>query len=290
MKASLTTRTMYSTRVVASTVLSVLVFGTAFAACGTDVPAASDTSKTSPDSTSGTPAARTPVYVADVVQEWPHDRKAFTQGLVWHDGKLFESTGQVGESSIREVELQTGRVIRKRDVPAPYFGEGIVLFGDNLYEITWKHETAFVYDWKTFAPKGQFKYTGEGWGLTTDGTSLIMSDGSAVIRFRDPTSFAAKDSITVKDHGEPVANLNELEWIKGEIWANVWQSDQIARINPKTGDVTGWVDLKGILPTLDRSGDEDVLNGIAYDAAQDRLFVTGKLWPKLYEIKLKQRS
>ena len=281
---------MYSSRAVAITVLSVFVFGTAFAACGTDAPAASDTKSSAPDSTSSTPSARTPVYVADIVQEWPHDRGAFTQGLVWHEGRLFESTGQVGQSSIREVELQTGRVIRKRDVPKPYFGEGIVILGDNMYELTWEQETAFVYDWKTFAPKGQFKYTGQGWGLATDGTSLIMSDGTAMIRFRDPTTFAVKDSITVKDHGQPVAKLNELEWVKGEIWANVWESDQIARINPKTGDVTGWIDLKGILPSLDRTGSEDVLNGIAYDAAQDRLFVTGKYWPKLYEIKLKQRS
>lgn len=281
---------MYSSRAIAMTVLSVLVFGTAFAACGNDAPAASDTSRTSsPDSTSTVPA-RTPVYVAEVVQEWPHDRGAFTEGLLWHEGRLFESTGNVGESNIREVELQTGRVIRKRDLPAPYFGEGIVIFGDNMYEITWKHEVAFVYDWKTFAPKGQLKYTGEGWGLTTDGKSLIMSDGTPTIRFRDPTTFAEKSSITVKDHGQPVTNLNELEWIKGEIWANVWESDQIARINPATGEVTGWLDLKGILPAMDRTGSEDVLNGIAYDAAQDRLFVTGKYWPKMYEIKLKQRS
>ncbi|MEO7520853.1 MAG: glutaminyl-peptide cyclotransferase [Gemmatimonas sp.] len=282
---------MYSSRAVATTLLGVLLFGTAFSACGTDTPAASETSGTtaSPDSTSSAPPARTPVYVADVVQEWPHDRGAFTQGLAWHDGRLFESTGQVGQSSIREVELQTGRVIRKRDVPPPYFGEGIVLFGDNLYEITWTHGVAFVYDWRTFAPKAQFKYDGEGWGLTTDGISLIMSDGTATIRFRDPTTFAIKGSLSVKDHGQAVSKLNELEWVKGEIWANVWESDQIARINPKTGEVTGWIDLKGLLPDVDRAG-VDVLNGIAYDATQDRLFVTGKLWPKLYEIKLKQRS
>jgi glutaminyl-peptide cyclotransferase len=282
---------MHSSRAVAITVMSVFVFGTAFAACGTDTPAASDTSKTAvPDTSTNAPPARTPVYAYDIVQEWPHDRSAFTQGLQWHENRLFEGTGQVGQSSIREVELQTGRVIRKRDVPPPHFGEGIVILGDNLYEITWTTGVAFVYDWRTFNPKGQFRYEGQGWGLTTDGKSLIMSDGSSTLQYRDPATFAVQKTVSVSDKGQPVSKLNELEWVKGEVWANVWESDQIARINPATGEVTGWIDLKGILPPMDRTGGEDVLNGIAYDAAQDRLFVTGKLWPKLYEIKLKQRS
>lgn len=277
-----------SPRTVALTLVTVFVFGSAFAACSADAPAADSTAVAG--SMAGTIAARTPVFVADVVQEWPHDPKAFTQGLVWHDGRLFEGTGQKGESSIREVDLQSGRVLRKRDLDAQYFGEGIVLLGDNLYQITWEEQTAFVYDWKTFEPKGQFKYDGQGWGLTTDGTSLIMSNGSSAIVYRDPKTFEVTKSLVVADNGTPVPKLNELEWVKGEIWANVWESDQIARIDPATGRVTGWIDLAGLLPAIERTEGVDVLNGIAYDAAQDRLFVTGKRWPKLYEIKLKQRS
>ena len=256
---------------------------TALAGCGREAPAA----EASPSS--GAPA-RTPTYVATVVQAWPHDPDAFTQGLVWLDSTLYESTGQVGKSGIREVELKTGRVLRKRDLPEPHFGEGLVVLRNNVYEITWKSGIAFVYNAKTFEPTKQFKYEGEGWGLTTDGTSIIMSDGTAVLRWRDPSTFAEQKSITVTDHGTPVSQLNELEWVKGEIWANVWQSDQVARIDPKTGNVTGWIDLTGILPAMDRRGSEDVLNGIAYDAKADRLFVTGKLWSKLFEITLKQRS
>jgi glutamine cyclotransferase len=238
----------------------------------------------------GAVPARTPTYVADVVAEWPHDPAAFTQGLVWHDGRLFESTGQVGQSSIREVDLRTGRVLRKRDLPAPHFGEGIVLFGDRLVQLTWTSGIAFVYDWRTFEPRGQFRYEGEGWGLTTDGTSLVMSNGTATITFRDPATFEVQRRVTVTDNGTPVTQLNELEWVNGELWANVWMSDQIARIDPATGTVTGWIDLAGILPAMDRRGNEDVLNGIAYDAENDRYFVTGKLWSKLFEIRLRRRS
>jgi glutamine cyclotransferase len=295
-----------SSRIVASGLAGVLVFGTAFAACGSDAPAAESTDATVkaggsasgsggaagtlPSRDAGAAPARTPVYVADVVNEWPHDPAAFTQGLQWFDGRLFESTGQEGKSSIREVELRTGQVLRKRDLDKKYFGEGIVLLGDNLYQITWTSGVAFVYDWKTFTPKKQFTYDGEGWGLTTDGTSLIMSDGTATIRFRDPATFAEQRSITVRDHGTLVPKLNELEWVKGEIWANVWESEQIVCIDPATGNVTGWIDLAGLLPKRDRTGNEDVMNGIAYDEQDDRLFVTGKLWAKLYEIRLKARS
>ena len=235
--------------------------------------------------------ARTPADVADVVQAWPHDPNAFTQGLVWHEGRMFEGTGQEGKSNIRETELQTGRVIRKRDLDKKYFGEGIVILGDKLYQITWTSERAFVYDWRTFEPTGeQFTYEGEGWGLATDGTSLIMSNGTSSIVYRDPKTFAVTRQFTVTDKGQPVTHLNELEWVKGELWANVWQSDQIARIDPATGNVTAWLDLAGLLPKDERTGNEDVLNGIAYDAVGDRVFVTGKLWAKLYEIRLRQRS
>jgi len=238
----------------------------------------------------GTLPPRTPTYVAEVVSAYPHDPDAYTQGLFFDGNTLYESTGLVDKSSVREVELASGRVIRKYDLPGPYFGEGIVLMGNDLIEITWQSGVAFVYDAKTFAKKGEFKYEGEGWGLTTDSTSIVMSDGSAVIRFRDPKTFAVTRSITVSDHGTPVPQLNELEWVKGEIWANVYQTDQIARIDPATGTVTGWIDLSGLLPNIDRTGKEDVLNGIAYQVKGDRIFVTGKLWPKMYEIRLKQRS
>ncbi len=264
--------------------LSLVASVGAFGGCSKEAPAA--------DSANGESSApaRTPTYVADVLQSWPHDPEAYTQGLVWDNGRLYESTGLVGKSSIREVELKTGRVIRKHDIPDPYFGEGIVIMGDDLWQITWTSGVAFLYDAKTFTQRAVFKYDGEGWGLATDGTSIIMSDGTPSIRFRDPKTFDVQRTISVNDHGTPVTQLNELEWVKGEIWANVYQSDQIARIDPATGNVTGWIDLAGLLPKLERKGEEDVLNGIAYDPQEDRYFVTGKLWPRLFEIRLKQRS
>lgn len=265
---------------VSGLVLSTVAFG----ACGRDVKASDNAG----DNTAA--AGRTPTYSFDVIAEHPHDPTAFTQGLVWHDKRLFESTGEVGASGIREVDLNSGRVIRSRPLAPPHFGEGIVILGDNMYQITWTTGKAFVYDWKTFEPKGEFSYEGEGWGLTTDGTSIIMSDGTSTIRWRDPVTFAEQKNISVSDHGTLVTKLNELEWINGEIWANVWESDQIVRINPKTGEVTGWIDMAGILPAMDRKGTEDVLNGIAYDAENDRYFVTGKKWSKLFEIRLKRRS
>ncbi len=277
----------------------VILFGTvsfiatagAFGACGGDRSAAGGVASDSlADSSSGTASARTPTYSYQVVQSYPHDPKAFTQGLQWFDNRMFESTGQVGESNIREVELTTGRVLRQQDLEEPHFGEGIVILGDKLFQLTWTSGKAFVYDWKNFKRTGEFTYEGEGWGLTTDGTSLVMSNGTSTVVWRDPATFAVTRSITVSDHGTPVSQLNELEWVKGELWANIWQSEQIARIDPATGNVTGWIDLKGILPALDRTGNEDVMNGIAYDAAKDRLFVTGKFWSRLYEITLKQRS
>ncbi|MEP6832788.1 MAG: glutaminyl-peptide cyclotransferase [Gemmatimonas sp.] len=241
-------------------------------------------------------STRTPTYTYEVVRTYPHDVGAYTEGLLFHDGRLFESTGNRGESNIREVDLQTGRVIRQRDlkgkdnIDSAYFGEGIIITGDNIIQMTWKSEVAFIYDWKTFEPKGQFKYQGEGWALTMNGDSLIMSNGSSVINYRDPKTFAITRSITVTDHDVPVSNINELEWVKGEIYANVFETKQIVRIDPATGKVLGWIDLTDILPAADRTGKEDVLNGIAYDEKNDRLYVTGKYWPKMFEIKLKQRS
>lgn len=289
-----------STRTAAAAVLLAAVgfiaTAGAFGACGKNAPAADGTSmdgaapggaSTTASDSSG--SARTPMYGFEIVASYPHDTGAFTEGLFIHEGRLFESTGEVGRSNIREVDLVSGRVLRKHDLAEPYFGEGTIIFGDKLIELTWQHEKAFVYDWKTFKPTGEFKYEGEGWALTTDGTSLIMSNGTPVIAWRDPKTFAIQKSITVTDHGNEVKSINELEWIKGEIWSNVWQSDQIARIDPATGKVLGWIDLSGILPSMDRTGKEDVLNGIAYDAAKDRIFVTGKNWPKLFEIKIKKK-
>jgi len=241
--------------------------------------------------------ARTPTYTYEVVRSYPHDIGSFTEGLLFHDGRLFESTGQPNASYIREVDLQTGRAIRQRDLKgidrmtdSGYFGEGIVITGDNIIQLTWRAEVAFIYDWKTFEPKGQFTYQGEGWAFTSNGDSLIMSNGSSAIVYRDPKTFAITRTITVTDHDVPVSKINELEWVKGEIYANVWETNQIVRIDPATGKVLGWIDLSDILSREDRTGKEDVLNGIAYDAKADRLFVTGKFWPKMFEIKLKQRS
>ena len=220
-----------------------------------------------------------------IVHAYPHDRDAFTQGLQYLDGVLYEGTGLVGRSSIRRVALDTGRVEQKRNVPAPYFGEGITVWKNDLIELTWQSHVAFVYDRATFAPKKQFSYPGEGWGLTHDGANLIMSDGTDELRVLDPVTFAEKRRIKVTAAGAPLRNLNEIEVVKGEIFANVWQTDYLARISPATGKVSAYVDLRGLLSPEERAG-TDVLNGVAYDAEHDRLFITGKLWPKLFEIKV----
>jgi len=231
-----------------------------------------------------------PEYGYDVVHVYPHDPGAYTQGLFYLNGVMYESTGLNGESSVRKVRLETGEVLQKRDIAEQYFGEGIINWKDRLLEITWKSEIGFIYDLNSFAPKGQFMYPGEGWGLTQDGKRIIMSDGTAELRFWDPETLRETGRVTVTDDGRPVDQLNELEWIKGEVFANVYQTNRIARIDPATGKLTGWIDLTGILPPADRFRQVDVLNGIAYDARTDRLFVTGKLWPKLFEIKLVKKS
>ena len=230
--------------------------------------------------------AATPVYSYKVVHSYPHDPNAFTQGLVYLDGYLYEGTGRFGESSIRKVKLETGEVIQKHDIPPTYFGEGIVTWGKKLIELTYQSNIGYVYDLATFEPKDTFQYSGEGWGLTHDGKRIIMSDGTAELRFWDPNTLKEQNRLKVSDGGEPVVNLNELEYVRGEIYANVWLTDRIARINPSTGHVSSWIDLTGLLSESERTSRDAVLNGIAYDAAHDRLFVTGKLWPKLFEIKV----
>jgi glutamine cyclotransferase len=223
-----------------------------------------------------------------VVAVYPHDPNAFTQGLAVAGGQLYEGTGLYGQSTIRKVDLATGRVEKQRPINAQYFGEGIAILGDRLYELTWQNGLGIVYDLATFTQQRTFQYTGEGWGLTQDGKQLILSDGSSKLRFIDPQTFAVAREIDVRDHGQPVTKLNELEYIDGEIWSNVWYDDRIARISPASGEVLGWVDLAALYPKSAR-GSEAVLNGIAYDAAAKRLFVTGKNWPQLYEIQIVQR-
>jgi glutaminyl-peptide cyclotransferase len=238
------------------------------------------------------PASSPPVWGYQVVKVYPHDRQAFTQGLQYVDGVLYEGTGQHGQSSIRRVKLETGEVLQHQALDAKYFGEGIVVWGDTLIQLTWQSEIGFVYDKKTFKPLRTFTYTGEGWGLTHDGSRIIMSDGDArgALRFLDPKTLKETGRLVVRDAGgRPVAHLNELEYVRGEILANIWQTHRIARISPKSGAVTGWVDLTGLLDAREAAG-TDVLNGIAYDAAGDRLFVTGKYWPKLFEIKIVARK
>jgi glutaminyl-peptide cyclotransferase len=231
--------------------------------------------------------APVPTYTYQVVRSFPHDRQAFTQGLIYKNGFFYEGTGLFGRSGIRKVKLESGEVVQAKPLGAQYFGEGITEWNGSLVQITWQSEIGFVYDLDTFDQKKTFSYKGEGWGITHDGTRLIMSDGQpeGALRFLDPLTLKETGRITVRDARGPVAHLNELEFVKGEIYANVWQTDRIARISPKDGRVVGWIDLSGLLPASERATDA-VLNGIAYDAAGDRLFVTGKLWPRVFEIKL----
>jgi glutamine cyclotransferase len=216
------------------------------------------------------------------VRSYPHDSTAFTQGLVWRNGRLYESTGRYGESSLRLVELETGRVLQKVDLAQTYFAEGLAAVGDTLYQLTWKEGVAFLYDADDLRRIGQVSYTGEAWGLTSDGRRLIVSDGSSYLTWVDPATFTVDTTLRVMDGDTPVDQLNELEWVRGEIWANVWHTPQIVRIDPRTGRVKGRLDLSAIIPPV--SDPEGVLNGTAYDPERNRLLVTGKLWPRLYEI------
>jgi len=232
-----------------------------------------------------------PTYTYQVVHTYPHDIDAFTEGLFYRDGFLYESTGLQGRSSVRKVRLETGEVLLKADLPPDLFGEGITDWEDRLVGVTWTSQLGFVLGLQNFSLAGHFSYPGEGWGLTRSDREIIMSDGTSELRFLDPKTLRELRRLRVTANGKPVDQLNELEWVDGEVFANIWQTDRIARIDPKTGRVAGWIDLTGILPQRDRIQDHtDVLNGIAYDAATKRLFVTGKLWPKLFEIRLVRRS
>jgi len=228
------------------------------------------------------------VYTYEVVHSFPHDVHAFTEGLFYLNGVLYESTGLQGHSSIRKVQLESGKVLQKIDIPSQYFGEGIVAWKDRLVSLTWQSHVGFVFDLATLKLRHRFHYDGEGWALTQDGKRIIMSDGTSDLRLLDPQTLKETGRLHVRLDGTPVDQLNELEWVNGEILANVWQTNWVVRINPDTGQVAGLIDLSGLLPESARvPGQTDVLNGIAYDTEHDRLFVTGKNWPKLFEIRLK---
>jgi len=229
-------------------------------------------------------------YTYKVVKSYPHDVNAYTQGLFFHNGFLYESTGQYGLSSLRKVDINTGAVMQINKVARKYFAEGICLFNNKIYQLTWENRQCLIYDVNTFKQTAYLNYNTEGWGLTTDGKYLIMSDGSSTIYFRDPASFMEVRRITVRNNKKEMKYLNELEYINGEIWANVYLENFIVRINPENGTIIGIIDLRNLLPANLRSSKTDVLNGIAYDAKNDRIFVTGKNWPRVYEIVIVEKK
>lgn len=228
---------------------------------------------------------RPELWQIEVIASYPHDRSAFTQGLAIHDGRMYEGTGHYGASSLRRVDIESGRVEKVRRLDETYFGEGVTVFEDRIYQLTWQNRVGFVYDLQTFDLLETFRYSGEGWGLAHDGRRLIISDGSSSIRFLDPDTYQVVKRISVRENNLPVSRLNELEYVNGEIWANVWYQDRIARISPADGELLGWIDLGELYPPSARSP-EDVLNGIAFDGRSNRLFVTGKNWPQLHQISI----
>lgn len=238
------------------------------------------------DAGEGVKTDRTPVHRYRVVRSYPHDRQAFTQGLVFEEGFFYEGTGLHGRSSLRKVDPVSGRILKETRLDPSHFGEGITIFGDRIVQLTWKSRVGFVYDKNSFHLVRTFAYPREGWGITHDGRRLIMSDGTSVLRFLDPRDFREVGTLDVRDQRGPVAGLNELEYVRGVIYANVWPTDRIAVIDPRKGRIKAWIDLQGLLGKGDAQG-VDVLNGIAHDARGDRLFVTGKLWPKVFEIRNK---
>jgi glutamine cyclotransferase len=226
------------------------------------------------------------VYGYRIVNIYPHDPSAFTQGLIYEGGYLYEGTGLYGKSTLRKVEMKTGKVLKLLSLPAAYFGEGLTSWKGVLIQLTWREKKGFVYEKESFRLLREFSYANEGWGITHDGTHLIMSDGSASLHFLDPGTFTQVRKMEVRDRGTPVSGLNELEYVKGKLYANIWSTERIAIISPVTGRVEGWIDLTGLSASMGHFPKIDVLNGIAYDQDTDRLFITGKLWPKLFEIKL----
>lgn len=272
----------------------------AYSACGGPANNATNVNSSNTANSNKTKAGPAPVYGYEVVKSYPHDPKAFTEGLFYHDGFLYESTGgdKAGDSSIRKVELETGKVVMKWDLPPRDFGEGAAMIGDKIYQLTWQAQIGRVFDAKDFKLLREFTYQGDGWGMTTDGTNLYITQSTHIIKVMEPENFKTVKTIPVmREDGKPLMQINELEWIKGEIWANIWHSEDpeilgkpnyIVRIDPSSGKILGWIDLAGISPDDQGKSDqtENTLNGIAYDAQTDRIFVTGKKWKKLYEIKL----
>ncbi len=228
---------------------------------------------------------KAPIAAIEVVNTYPHDADAFTQGLLFHDGQLYESTGRYGKSVLSVKDIKTGKVLREVKVAEEYFGEGITLLKDKIYQLTWQSETLIIYDARSFKEIRKLKYAGEGWGLTTNGRHILMSNGSSTLTFHDPETFKVVRKIHVRDADRAIERLNELEFVKGEIWANIFMEDWVVRISPKNGKVKGWIDLSALRSYLPRHAQVDVINGIAYDENADRIFVTGKLWPKLFEIR-----
>jgi len=253
-------------------------------ACGASAPAPTGTGAQT--RAAGATGQRTPALTYRIVRSHPHDPAAFTQGLHLVDGQLYEGTGLHGESTLRRVELRSGRVLQRIDIEPQYFGEGIAVVGDRIVQLTWRSGVGFVYDRTTFERQRTFTYTGEGWGLTYDGRRLIMSDGTDSLRFWDPETLAETGRVRVRDGDLPVSQLNELEYVDGVVYANVWPTDRVARIDPDTGQVTGWLDFSGLLTPSERARGVDVLNGLAYDPATGHLLVTGKLWPWIFEVAL----
>ncbi|HYJ91670.1 MAG TPA: glutaminyl-peptide cyclotransferase [Pyrinomonadaceae bacterium] len=280
-------------------ILLICIAAVAFLACG----GPSNVNNTTVKSNSTprpTPSGPAPVYTYDIVKTYPHDPNAFTEGLYFKDGFLYESTGEPKHSSLRKVALETGKVVQKWDLPPEDFGEGISEINGKIYQLTWQQELGRVFDANDFKLLQEFNYQGEGWGMTTDGTNLIFDQGTQVLKFMDPNTFKTVKTLpVVREDGQPQMQINELEWIKGEIWANIWHSEQsdilgkpnyIARIDPNSGRIIGWIDLGGISPDDVSRDPENTLNGIAYDAANDRIFVTGKKWKNLFEIKVKPKA
>lgn len=253
---------------------------------GEPSPAVSPQAAAAPRPALGAARPSTPIYTCSIINTYPHDPQAFTQGLVVDDGILYESTGLLGRSSVRKVDLKTGAVLQIHRLPGQLFGEGITIFGERLIQLTWQSAVGLIYDKRSFRLLEEFRYHGEGWGLTHDGTRLIMSDGTATLRFLHPDTYGEVGSLTVFDGNGPVPGLNELEYVRGEVYANVWPTSRIVRIDPATGRILAWLDLETLSRRNAAFNPDAVLNGIAYDPRGDRLFVTGKLWPNLYEIKV----
>ncbi|MCX5800216.1 MAG: glutaminyl-peptide cyclotransferase [Candidatus Eisenbacteria bacterium] len=279
-------------RVAPTLLVAALTAALVFAVCSCSSSPQGKDSEASADSLRArlTPGRSAPAYTYRIVNTYPHARDAFTQGLVLENGVLYEGTGNYGSSTLRKVDVKTGRVLQIRELPPGYFGEGITVYGKRIFQLTWQSHVGFVYDKVSFNLLREFRYPTEGWGITHDESRLIMSDGTSLLHFLDPETLEETGRIQVKDAGSPVSGLNELEYVRGVVYANVWPTERVAMISPQTGLVVGWIELEGLLTRDDLTQPVDVLNGIAYDSKRSRLFVTGKWWPKLFEIEIVRKQ